>query len=362
MFTNREHFHGSDYEKIEAQYGISRENLVSFSANINPYGISPLLRETLSEHIDCITDYPDREYRKLREAIATYTGCDCQQVLVANGVTELISLFLQHLSPKKAFILGPTYSEYQREITLQGGLCSYYPLREEEDFRLDTDDFMENMPADTDVCVLCNPNNPTSSAISQKDLEKLLLACREKGVFLILDETYVEFAPEGEAITAIPFVDTFENLVVLRGTSKFFATPGLRLGYAVTGNNDLLQKIHGSRDPWSVHSLAAVAGEIMFSDADYIAQTRHLITTERKRLCSLLSESGAYRVYPSYGNFILLKILDPAQNAAQLFEKCLREGLLIRDCSDFPYLGDRYIRFCIMLPEDNDRLLRCLLK
>ncbi len=104
MFTKREHFHGSDYEKIEDEYGISRENLVCFSANINPYGISPLLRETLSEHIDCITDYPDREYRKLREAIATYTGCDCQQVLVANGVTELITLFLQHLRPKKAFI------------------------------------------------------------------------------------------------------------------------------------------------------------------------------------------------------------------------------------------------------------------
>ena len=118
MITPKEHFHGSDLEKIEAVYGIKKEDITSFSANVNPLGVSPLLRSTLASHIDAITSYPDREYTSLRECIAAYTGTDASQVIVGNGSTELISLFIQIEHPKKAMILGPTYSEYEREISL----------------------------------------------------------------------------------------------------------------------------------------------------------------------------------------------------------------------------------------------------
>ena len=121
MITPKEHFHGSDLEKIEAVYGIKKEDITSFSANVNPLGVSPLLRRTLASHIDAITSYPDREYTSLRECIAAYTGTDASQVIVGNGSTELISLFIQIEHPKKAMILGPTYSEYEREISLGGG-------------------------------------------------------------------------------------------------------------------------------------------------------------------------------------------------------------------------------------------------
>lgn len=125
MIKHKDHFHGSDLEKIEEIYGIKKEEIVSFSANVNPLGVSPKLRVALSEQIDAITSYPDREYTSLRKCIAEYCNTDYENVIVGNGSTELISLFIQIEHPKKAMIIGPTYSEYEREISLGGGTTLY---------------------------------------------------------------------------------------------------------------------------------------------------------------------------------------------------------------------------------------------
>ena len=103
MLQHQDHFHGSDLEKIEKIYGIKKEEIVSFSANVNPLGVSPLLRTALSEQIDVITTYPDREYTSLRKCIAEYCGTEYENVIVGNGSTELISLFIQieQRSPRK---------------------------------------------------------------------------------------------------------------------------------------------------------------------------------------------------------------------------------------------------------------------
>ena len=194
MITPKEHFHGSDLEKIEAVYGIKKEDITSFSANVNPLGVSPLLRSTLASHIDAITSYPDREYTSLRKCIAAYTGTDASQVIVGNGSTELISLFIQIEHPKKAMILGPTYSEYEREISLGGGTTLYYPLREKDDFVLDVDDFTAHLNESIDLLVLCNPNNPTSSCINRTDMRRILDICKQYDIFVMVDETYVELS------------------------------------------------------------------------------------------------------------------------------------------------------------------------
>ena len=153
MLKHKDHFHGSDLEKIEDIYGIKKEDITSFSANVNPLGISPLLRDTLSRHVDAITSYPDRDYTKLRKSICDYTGAQFENIIVGNGSTELISLFIQSTHPKKALILGPTYSEYEREITLEGGHTLYYPLKEENDFQMNVDDFCHQLNDSIDLLV-----------------------------------------------------------------------------------------------------------------------------------------------------------------------------------------------------------------
>lgn len=362
MIKHKDHFHGSDLEKIEEIYGIRKEEIVSFSANVNPLGVSPLLRTALSEQIDAITTYPDREYTSLRKCIADYCGTEYENVIVGNGSTELISLFIQIEHPKKAMIIGPTYSEYEREISLGGGTTLYYPLKEKDGFRLDVDDFIAHLSESIDLLVICNPNNPTSSCIARNEMRHILDACKQYDIYVMVDETYVEFANNADEISAIPLTNYYNNIVILRGTSKFFAAPGLRLGYAVTGNRDLIKAINTRKNPWTINSLAVVAGETMFRDTDYINKTRALITSERARMYDTLAASGDYRVYPPSGNFILAHILRDDVTSQDLFDRAIREKMMIRDCSTFPFLDNKYIRFCIMNPADNDRLLACLLR
>ncbi len=360
MLKHKDHFHGSDLEKIQAEYGIRKEDITSFSANVNPLGISPRMRETLIEKIDCVTSYPDREYASLRACIAAYAGTVPENVVVGNGSTELISLFIQLERPKKAMIIGPTYSEYEREISLEGGTSLYYPLQEKEDFRLDVEHLCQKLNETVDLLVICNPNNPTSTAVSKASMRRILDVCKQYDICVMVDETYVEFAPDVKAISCVPLTHYYNNLVILRGISKFFAAPGLRLGYAVTGNADLVKRINTQKNPWTINSLAAVAGELMFTDTDYIRKTRELIARERTRCVREMRALPTVKIYEPVANFLLVKILKEGVDAEMLFEHAIRHGLMIRNCSTFPFLDNRFIRFCFMSPGKNDELLGCL--
>lgn len=362
MLQHKDHFHGSDLEKIEQIYGIRKEEIVSFSANVNPLGVSPMLRSTLSNHIDAITTYPDREYTALRKCIADYVDTDYENIIMGNGSTELISLFIQIERPKKALIIGPTYSEYEREISLGGGTCLYYPLKEEQDFSLDVAHFTSQLNESIDLLVICNPNNPTSTAITRRDMRRILDICKQNDIFVMVDETYVEFADNYDEINSIPLTAFYNNIVILRGTSKFFAAPGLRLGYAVTGNRDLIKAINTRKNPWTINSLAVIAGEIMFKDTDYIQATKQLISTERARMYDTFSKDSRFKVYKPSGNFMLVRLLDDALTSETLFDRAIREKMMLRDCSTFPFLDNKYIRFCFMSPEMNDKLVECLMR
>ena len=186
-------FHGSDVEKIAEKYGLNKNKITSFSANVNPLGISPVLREKLRENVDCIERYPDREYRTLKTAIADYLNCHTNNIMVGNGTTELISLFIGIASPRRAIIVGPTYSEYEREVALGGGTSLYFPLKEEDNFVLDPESLSSQLNESIDLLIMCNPNNPTSTCISRRSMRKILDVCKQNDIFVMVDETYIEF-------------------------------------------------------------------------------------------------------------------------------------------------------------------------
>ncbi|MCR5357700.1 MAG: aminotransferase class I/II-fold pyridoxal phosphate-dependent enzyme [Lachnospiraceae bacterium] len=362
MIQHSDHFHGSDLEKIEKIYGIPREKIVSFSANVNPLGLSERLRNELAGHLDVITGYPDREYVSLRRTIADYCGTEYEHVIVGNGSTELISLFIQIAHPRKALIVGPTYSEYEREVSLGGGTSLYFPLKEKDDFKLDCDKLMEQLNESIDLLILCNPNNPTSTCVSRQTMRSILDICKQNDIFVMVDETYIEFVEDYEKINCVPLTQYYNNIIILRGISKFFASPGLRLGYALTGNQDLIKAINLRRNPWTINSLAEEAGRIMFSDNDYIDRTKELISSERNRVKAALSAMDTLKVYEPSANFILSRILKDDMNADILFDACIREGMMIRNCCTFPFLDNKYFRICFMSPDMNDKLINVIRK
>lgn len=361
ILKHKDHFHGSDLEKIEAIYGIQRDTIISYSANVNPLGISPQAADAIAHNLHCIEAYPDRDYTALKQSIADYAGCDTSQVLVGNGTTELISHVIAHTLPKKALILGPTYSEYEHSVSVCNGSSVYFPLQEKDGFALRVEALTDKLTDDTDLLVICNPNNPTGTCIPLSDMRTILNCCMEHGIFVMVDETYIEFVSDLKRYSAIPLTNDYNNLIVLRGVSKFFAAPGLRLGYAVTGNTNLLSRISTNADPWTINSFAELAGTVMFRDTSYIEKTRALIAAERERMYALFSHSSRFKAYMPSANFMLLRIEEEGLTAQSLFDACIREKMMIRDCSTFPFLDERYIRFCFLMPAQNDRLSEKLL-
>ena len=351
------HFHGSDIEAIEAYYGIPKETIVGFGANVNPLGLSKKLQEEIANNLHIITSYPDRNYVSLRNAIGAYCKADASHIVVGNGSTELISLLIQHLHPKKALLLGPTYSEYERELALCGGEMVYYDLLPEYSFQVQQEDFLAQLNDSIDLLILCNPNNPTSSAISVKMMETILEHCKRHDIFVMVDETYVEFAPDIQSVSSMPLVKTYDNLMIIRGVSKFFAAPGLRLGYGITSNEAFIKVLHTHQNPWTLNSIGAFAGELMVQDKEYIERTRTLILSERDRMYQELKTISALHTFEPVANFFLVKIEAENVTSADVFDFLIKKGLMIRDCSSFTSLKGEYIRFCIMNPEDNTRLL-----
>ncbi len=354
-------FHGSDIEAASAYYHISQEQITCFSANVNPLGLSKSLKDKLAQNLDVLSSYPDRNYTALKSAIGTYCQISPEHILVGNGSTEMISVLIHTRHPAKALMLAPTYSEYKRELSLIGCSLEEYVLDETRNFQLDVADFCQKIKKDKyDLIIICNPNNPTSSALATDEIRQILISARENDCFMMIDETYVEFAPDIRKISAMSLIAEFDNLIILRGVSKFYAAPGLRLGYAATSNGALLKAFAEQQNPWSLNSLGALAGEYMFSDTLYIEETRFFINKERTRMYDYLSDFPQLKLYKPYANFILVKIQIPEVTSYDLFDTLMHQGLMVRDCASFECLNGEFFRFCIIKEEDNTRLLNAI--
>ncbi len=354
--------HGGDLDEISRIYGIDKKDILNFSGNVNPLGLPLSVKNAIINNPDAAVNYPDVSYVELRRAIGEYTGTDHEHIVVGNGSTELISLFIKITAPKKALIVSPAYSEYLNEVKLSGGSAELFPLRDEEEFRLNEERLITAVTDDTDLLVICNPNNPTGTYIDCAVIKKLLAHCKETGTYVMIDETYVEFSDREKNVSAIPLAKEFKNLFVIRGTSKFFACPGLRLGYGICSDEGLLERINKCKDPWSVNIFAEIAGRTMFADREYAKRTLELTGRERKRIYAALKEFKNIHVYESQSNFFLCRIEKEDITSTQIFEELIKDNILIRDASDFPYLGSRYLRFCILDENSNTLLLNSLKK
>jgi len=362
MKTNNQHFHGSDVEKVCATYNLDPNAIVNFAANVNPLGISKEVQNQLAKRLDLLSSYPDPAYVSLKETVGAFLNTPTEHMLVGNGTSELISLTIKSIAPKKTLLLGPTYSEYERELRQVNSSVDSFHLQEANAFAIGTTlpNLIAQMNTGYDLFVLCNPNNPTSSFVSPELIHILLDVCKITGCFMLVDETYIEFMSDHQKQSALQWVADYDNLMVLRGVSKFFAAPGLRVGYGITSSEVLKAQIREQAIPWSISALAAYAGELMVTDETYIEATYRLMNSEKLKVIDALEDLPKLRLYPVYANFFLVRILVDTSTAHEVFEACIKEGLLIRDCASFQNLDGEYFRFCLMSPEENDRLLAVL--
>lgn len=345
-------------------YRIFRENkiekVLDYSSNINPFGVPESLKKGIMENMEVLEKYPDPEYYELRKKFAEYNNAKIENVLVGNGATELIFLYMKVIKPKKVLILSPTFAEYERGIKSAVPECSieYFDLDMEKDFILNVEILKKELAKKYDLVVMCNPNNPTGKFISENEAEDLLLECDKYETKLFIDEAFIEFVSGGIKSSLIFGKADKKNLFIIRALTKFFAIPGLRLGYALYFDKDLKEKIDKIKEPWSVNAFAELAGKTLFEDKNYIEKTEKWIEDEKKYMYHELNKIKDLKVYKTDTNFILLKSL--GSNAKKLREKMLEKGILIRDASNFKYLDERFIRLAIKDRENNDFVIKKL--
>lgn len=349
--------HGANLYDLSNKYGFSKEDLMDFSSNINPFGTSILAKEYIINNIDIVSRYPDPSYTTLKKSISNYCNCLESNIVLGSGATELISSFIKAINPKKALLLSPAYSEYENELSKINCDITKYFSRFENDFKISVSDLISNIKEnDYELIIICNPNNPTGFTFTSKEIEQVLKCT---SAFVMVDETYVEFT-DTTIYSCSNLVDTYKNVFVIRGTSKFFSTPGLRLGYGLIGNEHIKDSINSQLDLWNVNIIASTMGEIMFNDTNFISTTSKVMASERNYLLSELSKIKDLQVYESSGNFILCKINSKTLTANILREKLIKEKIIIRDCSSFDGLDEYFFRVCILKPNENRLLIKAL--
>lgn len=344
------------------QLRIEQYATVLFNANLNPLGIPETARRAIAENISSIVKYPEAYHNKLLQSVASYADVPMEHVITGNGSSDMIRLFTALVSPQKAMVLLPGPSEYQAVLKSYNCDIVHYQLDEENDFNLDMSDFISKLDSSIDLIMIANPNNPTSRKIEPEDMEMLVEACESLGIFLVIDEMYIEFMDDYKKYTAVPLTKDHENVAVLRSVSKFFAVPGLRFAYAIMNNPVYKQVIDITATNTNIATLSAIAVTEMLSDKKYIEDSISMIHTERNLVYAAMATSRAIKLTQPDANFMLCKLLNPDVNSSTVADHCNQRGVIIRKCDNIPGLSDRYIRFCFMKPKQNDLMVNTILE
>ena len=341
--------HGGNIYEVKRKF---KKEVVDFSANINPLGLPLALRRSLSEGFDKIQHYPDPRARDITKAIAKYWGISAENILLGNGSVELIYLIMFSYRPKTTLIPVPTFSEYERAAKIVNSKIKYVKLREKEDFKINLSGLGKS-----DLLFLCNPNNPTGNLIfkNNKVIDKLSTK------LTIIDETFMDFLPNQGDYTLIWKAARKKKIAVLRTFTKFFSLPGLRIGYIVA-HREVINKLKQHQVPWSINSLAQIAAEKILNNKEYISKTYKLIEKERDFLFKGLVKIKGLKPYSSVANFLLIKIEKADVTSKFLREALISKGILLRDCSNFRNLDNKYIRVAVRTRKENLKLLIALKK
>ena len=338
------HVHGGDVYRYS--------NCIDFSTNCNPLGTPKRVREAAQESLFHIHEYPQVGYQPLKEAIGAYEGVPSYQVICGNGAAELVFSVCRALSPKRALVTAPTFAEYEQALDSVGCQVRHFTLRPEHDFAVE-EELLDCLTPELDLVFLCNPNNPTGILTGRSFLLKILERCRQMGIFLVVDECFLDFVKEPEAYTLKEWLLEYQNLFLLKAFTKRYAMAGLRLGYGLSANTALLEKITAENQPWNISTPAQAAGLAALKETAYVEEGRQLIFREREYLKEELSACGM-QVFPSQANYVFFR------GPVDLFETCVSRGILIRDCSNYPGLCRGYYRIAVKTHEDNVKLIRTL--
>lgn len=321
---------------------------IDFSASLSPLGLPQGVREALVDHLDDLAHYPDPDSGELCRAIALAEGTVASHVLACAGASDALARIARVLRPRTACVAAPTYAGYRQ--ALGGSACDIrtHVLSPEDDFALD-ESFAQAATA-CDVAFVCNPNNPTGRCVEADVLGRILCACEEAGTWVVLDESFIELTMRP---SSTELVERHGHLILVKGLTKSHALAGLRVGYLLTRDGSLRERLACAGPPWAVSVAAQVAGVASLADGSYLPLARAEVAEGRTYLAGSLRSLGL-RVVPSDANYLLFRARQG------LFDDLVPQGVLIRPCDDFEGLGPVWYRIAVRTRAENERLVHAL--
>lgn len=326
--------------------------LVDASASINPLGAPPWLRQEVELWLSAVQRYPDPRCHELATAIAQTNQCSVDSVVVGNGVSELLA-WLPRVATHSTWVVPvPSYGEYRRAPALAGRRLVEVPLSLDEGFAVDWDR-LDGALGESSVVMLGHPNNPTGTLLSPDILHAL--RARHPHSLFVVDEAFGDFVEGFRSCWDSPA----ENLVVLRSLTKILAIPGLRLGYALA-SQAIAERLRQQLPPWSVNLLAQRVGIRAFEDPASFADVAQRIALLRQSLTDQLNRLPFSEVCQTPANWVLVRLPAGAVTASEFVERCLKLGVALRSCSDFPLLGEQWLRISVRDDAQNRRITDAL--
>ena len=344
MILDKGYVHGGDI--------YSQPVRLDFSANVNPYGAPESVRAAVRDAAWKLTAYPDPYCGPLREKLARANGLEKEAVICGNGAAELIYQFAAALRPKEALLPVPSFADYENALAAADCAPVFYPLSRQNGFLL-TEDVVERIGPNTDLILLCSPNNPTGRSVPRELLLKILDRCRQTGAWLFLDECFLDLTDEDKAFSLGDHLREGDRVFLLRAFTKAYGMAGLRLGYGLCRNRDLLDRMCRLNQPWNVSTPAQAAGLAALDCPQWPKRARKLFQTEKPFLYAGLTSLGL-GVLPGDANFLFFTG-EPA-----LYDRLRAQGVLIRNCETYRGLGPGDCRIAVRTRAENEELLKSM--
>lgn len=344
--------HGGNLRRLALRAGRSPGDILDFSASINPLGLPDGFRAAISREIENLVHYPDPDCTEVVELLAKRHGVHADQVVVGNGSTEILFAAARALATARAVIPVPSYLDYAEAARSAGRIVEFLRLEETDAFALPWPALEERLQGDESVW-LGQPNNPTGLAFDVEEFRRL--AIRHPRTVFVVDEAFADFMDCYRSLAAWQL----DNVIVVRSLTKFYAIPGLRLGYAVAPTATIA-RIRRGIPPWSVNALAQTAAMAVLRDEEYAQQSVAFVARNRLRLAQDLAAIPGLWVYPSVTNFLLVRVDRADVRATELADRLLRGGIAIRTFGEGQYLDERFFRVAVRTAEENARLCDAL--
>ncbi|MBN2643947.1 cobyric acid synthase [Trichloromonas sp.] len=344
--------HGGNLLQATKLSGLPVEELVDFSANINPLGFPTWLRPLISSQVESLVHYPDPEATELSNALAADNGVSAEQVLVGNGASELLYQLPAALKAVRMVLPVPCYIDYARAALRAGCPVLEYPTSANDGFVLCTQSLSHQLRAG-DMVMLGQPNNPTGVLTPVTEL--VALAATHPQVRFVIDESFIDLVEQPYTLRSQrPF-----NMLIVQSMTKSWAIPGLRLGYLL-GEAELIAAVRRQLPEWSVNHLALSVGVRALQDREFLPRTRVYVAEQRRKLFTELADIDGISPYPGQANFLLVKVQHPRYNGTRLAQALLQQGILLRDCRNFNGLGEDYLRIAVRNDADQKRLINAM--